>query len=294
MYSQITANKRKTWVLVTLFSVLIMLIFVGIGAYARLEIVPTLAVGFVFSIIYSLIAYYVAGNAVLLTHGAKEIDKANAPDLYRMVENLCITSGQPLPKIYVIDDPSANAFASGRDPEHASVTFTTGILQILDKQELEGVIAHELSHIKNYDIRVMTIVVVLVGLIVLLSDIMMRVGLFGNNRKTPWPLIIAALILAILSPLIAQLIRLAVSRSREYLADASGALTTRHPDALASALNKLKQSKPLKSANHATAHLFISNPFGAKDGGKHSWYKNLFSTHPPIDARIAKLREMGN
>lgn len=293
MYSQIAANKRKTWVLVTLFSVLIMLIFVGIGATGNIDPIASVTIGFGFSLIYSLIAYYVSGKAVLLTHGAKEIDKANAPDLYRMVENLCISSGLPMPKVYIINDPSANAFASGRDPEHASITFTTGILQILTKQELEGVIAHELSHIKNYDIRVMTVVVVLVGLIILLADIMLRMSFGGNDRKTTWPLIVAALLLALLSPIIAQLIKLAVSRSREYLADASGALITRHPDALASALGKLKQSKPLKSANHATAHLFISNPFGSEAEKKQSWYKNLFSTHPPIDARIAKLREMG-
>jgi len=293
MYSQITANKRKTWVLVTLFSILIMLIFVGFGAYVRAEVIPTLITGFVVAVLYSLIAYYLSGKTVLLAHGAKEISKANAPDLYRMVENLCIASGVPMPKIYVIDDSSANAFASGRDPEHASVTFTTGILNMLDRQELEGVIAHELSHIKNYDIRVMTIVVVLVGLVVLLSDIMMHVSFRGSNRKTPWPVIVVALILALLAPLIAQLIKLAVSRAREYLADASGALITRLPDALASALAKRKKSKPLKSANHATAHLFISNPFGAKEDAKRSWYKNLFSTHPPLDARIAKLREMG-
>jgi len=275
-----------------------MLIFVGAGASAGAEVVPSIIFGFIFSVIYSLIAFYVSGKTVLLAHRAKEIDKETSADLYRMVENMAITAGLPMPKIFVIDDPSPNAFASGRDPEHAAITFTTGILSILNKAELEGVIAHEFSHIKNYDIRVMTIVVVLVGLVILLSDIMLHVGMHRGGRKNvPWPAILIAIALAILSPLIAQLIKLAVSRAREYLADASGALLTRHPDGLASALEKMRDNTtPLKSANHATAHLFISSPFGEigeKGKKSNSWYQKLFATHPPIDDRISKLREMG-
>lgn len=291
MYSQIIANKRKTWVLVTLFSILIMLIFVAIGASGNVNPVTSLIIGFIASVVYSTIAFFVSEKTVLLAHRAKEANKENARDLYVMVENLAITAGLPMPKIYVIDDPSLNAFATGRDPKHASVTFTRGILEALNKQELEGVIAHELSHIKNYDIRVMTLVVVLVGLVVLLSDIMLRVG--ARSRKTPWPVILIAIALAILSPLIAQLIKLAVSRTREYLADADGALLTRHPYGLASALEKLRASnQPLKSANHATAHLFITSPFGEKTKKANSWYQRLFATHPPIDDRIAKLKAM--
>ncbi len=296
MYSQIDANKRKTWVLVTLFSVLIMLIFVGFGAYMGADIVPSIITGFIVSVLYSLFAFYASSKTVLLTHRAKEVNKENARDLYVMVENLAITAGLPMPKVYIIDDPSLNAFATGRDPKHAAVTFTRGILGALNKQELEGVIAHELSHIKNYDIRVMTLVVVLVGLVVLLSDIMLRVGMRSGGRKNvPWPAILIAIALALLSPLIAQLIKLAVSRAREYLADASGSLLTRHPDGLASALEKLRaNNQPLKSANHATAHLFIASPFGEKTKSSKKWYQRLFATHPPIDDRITKLRGMGS
>jgi heat shock protein HtpX len=295
MYTQIEQNKRKTWVLVTLFSLFIMLLFFGLAMASNLEPAPVMVVGFLFSILYCLISYYAADKAVLLTHGAQEITKENGLELYRVVENLTITAGLPMPKVYVMEDPAPNAFATGRDPEHASVVFTTGLLNIMSKSELEAIAAHELSHVKNYDIRIMTITVVLVGLVVLLADIFLRATLRGsgnNNKSFPWPLLIAALLGAILSPFIAQIIKLAVSRTREYLADASGALLTRHPDALASALEKLKQySRPMTSANHATAHLFISNPFGEENRVR-KFSQRLFSTHPPIDERIAKLRGM--
>ena len=296
MYNAIASNKRKTWVLVTLFSILTMAIVVLFGMQAGLDVYSSLAVGFGISVVYSLFSFYRADKVALFTHGAKEITKEQAPEVWRIVENLTIASGMPMPKIYIINDEAPNAFATGRDPEHASVAFTTGLLSILDKNELEAVAAHELSHIKNFDIRLMTITVVLIGLVVLLSDIMVRFALHGrgNSRNTPWPVIIVAIALAILSPIIAQIIKLAISRTREYLADSSGALMTRHPDALASALGKLRDSgKVMKRANHATAHLFISSPFGEKTKKSAGWYQRIFATHPPIDERIARLTKMG-
>ncbi len=245
------------------------------------------------SVIMTLLSYYRGDRVSLAAAGAKPIKKQDAPELYRLVENLSIASGMPMPQVYLIQDSAANAFATGRDPEHASVAVTTGLLQILDKLELEGVLAHEMSHIKNYDIRVMTVVVVLVGVILLLSDWMTRTFFFGsrdNDSKSAGILLIVGLVLAILSPLFAELIKLAISRSREYLADASGSLLTRHPEGLASALEKIaKQDQPLKKANHATAHLFLANPFDPHVTKK---FEQLFSTHPPIMQRIAKLRSM--
>ncbi|MBT5807987.1 M48 family metallopeptidase, partial [Candidatus Uhrbacteria bacterium] len=229
----------------------------------------------------------------LMSAGAKEVQKKDAPQLYRLVENLAITAGIPTPKVYVIKDPSPNAFATGRDPEHASVAVTTGLLQTMTKQELEGILAHEISHIKNYDIRIMTVVIVLVGIVLLLSDILMRTFIFGgrdNDNRANIALMVIGIVLAIFSPIFAQLIKLAVSRSREYLADASGSLLTRQPEHLASALEKIaKQDKPLKRANHATAHLFIANPFDPHVTKK---FESMFSTHPPIEQRIQQLRSM--
>jgi len=204
----------------------------------------------------------------------------------------------PMPAIYIINDNAPNAFATGRDPEHASIAMTTGLLRRLEKVELEGVIAHELSHIKNYDIRLMTIVVVLVGLVALIGNIMLRARFIGESRdrnnQATIIFLVAGLILAILSPIIAQIIQLAVSRTREYLADASGALLTRHPEGLASALIKISDYKePMQKANNATAHLYIANPFGATKHSAGSWYSKMFSTHPPIAERIARLRKMG-
>ncbi len=269
-------------------------LFLALAYGSGFDPYAAVAFGLVFSIFYSLISFYLADKAVLLTHGAKQIDKQNGKEIYLLVENLTIASGMPMPKVYLINEDVPNAFATGRDPEHASIVFTTGILSKLNKLELEGVIAHELSHIKNYDIRLMTLIVVLVGLIALMADIMVRIGLRGNNRKMPWPVIVGALILAGLSPFIAQAIKLAVSRTREYLADASGALMTRHPDALASALKKIRDHEgKMKRANHATAHLFLTSPFGEKRGTKRKFFANLFATHPPIDDRIARLTSMG-
>lgn len=243
------------------------------------------------STVMTLVSYYKADTIALHSAGAKEISKEENPYIYRMVENLCITAGMPIPKVHIIDSPALNAFATGRDPEHSSIALTTGIINALENEELEGVIAHELSHIKNYDIRVMTIVVVLVGTIALISDWFFHFRLLGGSKdsdnKSSGVIAIVGLVLLILSPIIAQLIQLAVSRKREYLADASGSLMTRYPEGLARALEKISASSaPLETANAATAHLFIANPFKKKA------FSSLFSTHPPIEDRINKLRNM--
>jgi heat shock protein HtpX len=231
----------------------------------------------------------------LVSTGAVEIKKEDNPYVYRMVENLCITAGVPTPKVYIINSPALNAFATGRDPEHASIALTTGIIQALENEELEGVIAHELSHIKNFDIRLMTIVVVLVGSIAIISNWFFRANFFMGGRKSNDKeggqfgaiIMIVGLVLMILSPIIAELIKLAISRKREYLADASGSLLTRYPEGLARALEKISKSNtPLQTASAATAHLFISNPLKGKS------LTSLFSTHPPIEDRINKLRGM--
>ncbi len=294
MYNEISANKRKTWFLVFLTSAIIVLISLVFGLAYNVDAPSAIGAGLIFSGGYSLISYYISDKIALGANGAKEIQKSDSPELWNVIENLCIANGQPMPRVYVIDDPSPNAFATGRDPKHASIAYTTGILALLNKQEIEGVTAHELSHVKNYDIRVMTIVVVLVGSILLLSDVFLRGGTFrrrdGKNDGGNIFMIIG-IILAILSPLFAELLKLAVSRSREYLADASGALLTRYPEGLASALEKLRDNAtPMTHANKATAHLFIQNPFG--DAGKK--LNTLFSTHPPIEERIKRLRTMGD
>jgi len=298
MYSQIDSNKRKTWVLISLVSAFIVFLFYIFALVYDIDPGATVITGTMIATVYALFAYYLSDKAALMSAGAKEIQKKDAPDVWRLTENLCIASGLPMPKVYIINDRVPNAFATGRDPEHASIALTTGLLKILNKQELEGVIAHELSHIKNFDIRIMTITVVLVGLIILIADIFLRIGLHsgGGNKKSGQAgliLLVIGIILAILSPLIAQVIKLAVSRTREYLADASGALMTRYPEGLASALEKLGQhSGKMQRANHASAHLYISNPFGEKKQQKQSFFSKLFSTHPPIEERIQKLRNI--
>ncbi|MBP9828315.1 M48 family metallopeptidase [Patescibacteria group bacterium] len=291
MYSAISANKRRTWVLIFLMSAFIITLFAVLGTAYGIDAGAAIVLGTMFSTIYTLFSYYASDSVALMTAGAKRIEKKDAPEIWNLVENLCIANGQPMPAVYIINDDSPNAFATGRDPKHASIAFTTGILRILEKQELEGVIAHELSHIKNYDIRVMTIVVVLVGAVTLAADIFLRGSLFGgdNRRGNNLPLILIGLALAILSPLFAELIKLAVSRQREFLADASGALLTRYPEGLASALEKIASvGKPLKNANHATAHLYISNPFKKK-----GTFQKMFSTHPPTEERVKRLRSIG-
>jgi heat shock protein HtpX len=246
----------------------------------------------------SLVSYFFSDSITLALSRAKQIDLKSSPELYKIVENLTIAAGLPMPKVYIIDDTAPNAFATGRDPKHAVVCVTTGILQKLNKTELEGVLAHELSHVGNYDIRFMTLVVVLVGIITLLADWTLRMSMFGGGRRRDNNggniFVIVGLVLTILSPIIATLIKLAVSRKREYLADASGALLTRYPEGLALALEKISaDQEPLEAANKATAHLYIVNPFKARGGGdSRSWLANLFNTHPPIADRIKRLREM--
>ncbi len=272
-----------------------MLVILGLGwafgIYAG-DVQFGIIMAVIISTVMVLFGYYKGDSVALATSGAKPIQKKDYPELFRLVENLAIASGIATPKVYVIQDPSPNAFATGRDPEHASIAVTTGLLEIMEKRELEGVLAHEMSHINNYDIRVMTIVVVLVGVILLLSDWLMRSFIFGSrDKREGGVLVIVGIVLAILSPFFAQLIKLAVSRSREYLADASGAMLTRYPEGLASALKKIAlHDKPLKKANHATAHMFLANPFDPHVTKK---FESMFSTHPPIEKRIQKLTEMG-
>ncbi|MEM4244837.1 MAG: M48 family metallopeptidase [Candidatus Nanoarchaeia archaeon] len=248
------------------------------------------------SIIYMLISYYSGDKMILAVSRAKPVEKKDYPHLYNTVEGLSIAAGVPMPKIYVIDDTAINAFATGRDPKHASITVTKGAIQKLNRQELEGVVAHEMSHIKNFDIRLMMLTAVLIGVTVFLSDIILRSFIYGRRRddreggNITVIFILIGIVLAILAPLIAKLMQLAMSRKREYLADADGALLTRYPQGLADALKKIKNDKePLvESANKATAHLYIANPLRNMKG----MFNNLFSTHPPIDERIRRLEAM--
>ena len=295
MYDEIASNKRRTVILISLFTIIIVMLGWVFGMTMEAP-EAGIIIAVMVATVFTFVGYFKGDAVALATSGAKQIKKRDNPELYRLVENLSITAGIATPKIYVITDPAANAFAAGRKPETASIAVTTGLLQTLDKLELEGVIAHELSHIKNYDIRVMTLVVVLVGTVLLFSDIMMRSFLFrrGGSRDSGQAtviLFIIGLVLAGLSPLFAQLIKFAISRSREYLADASASLLTRYPEGLASALEKIaKQDKSMKRANHATAHLFLANPFDPHVTKK---FEHFFSTHPPIEQRIERLRMMG-
>lgn len=296
VYQHITENKIKTAVLLAVFLVFITLLgFVFSQAYGAPEI---LYAAVLFSIVYSLISYYFSSQITLAISRARPVDRTANRTLYDLVENLAITAGLPAPKIYIIEDTAMNAFATGRNPQNAVVVFTTGILQRLNKTELEGVIAHELSHVGNYDIRLMTVVVVLVGVLTLLADFFLRAGLrvrFGRSRnggQAQILFIVLGILLAILSPIIATLIQLAISRSREYLADASGALLTRYPEGLASALEKISaDTEPLEAANKATAHLYIANPLKNHHDSV-GWFARLFNTHPPAAERIQRLREM--
>lgn len=292
IYSHINSNKWKTWLIMGLFIIFITtLVFV----FAQTTASPLLFTGIalIISGIVSFGSYYFSDNIILSLSNAKEIKKQHNPLLFNTVENLCIGAGLPLPRIYVIEDSAPNAFATGRDPKHSVICVTTGLLDKLNKAELEGVIAHELSHIGNYDIRLMAIVSVLVGTIALLADIFMRSLWFKSDRKNDAQnvFLLIGIVLAILSPIIASLIQLSVSRKREFLADASGVLLTRYPEGLASALEKIGNDKePLEVANNATAHLYIANPF--KDKQLHHFFTGLFNTHPPIEERVKILRSM--
>ncbi len=297
IYDRINANKRQTWLMMLAFVV----VLGGFATIVALAIgLPWQASPFVIAAIgvYVLFSYYASAGIALAVSSAREVTKADEPEYYRIVENLCIGSGLPMPKVYVIEDGAPNAFATGRDPKHAAVTVTRGLLDKLDKAELEGVIAHEMSHIGNYDIRIMTITVVLVGLVALLADFFMRWTWFGSgSRKNNSDrggnlqliLLVVAILFAILAPIAAQVIHLAISRRREYLADASGALLCRNPDALARALEKISADPdPLEEANKATAHLYFANPLHDHT----SRLNGLFNTHPPVEERIRLLRAM--
>ena len=291
LYTQKSANVRKTWLLMTSFFLLV--IFLGWALSWYLNDVSILWIAAGFSIVMNVTAYWFSDKVALSSAGAHPADENEYRELHRIVENLAITAGLPKPRIYVIDDPAPNAFAAGRNPEHSVVAVTTGLMARLDRSELEGVIAHELSHIGNRDILVMTVAVVLVGFISVIADMFMRMSFFGGgDRDNKSPLmLIAAIGAMILAPIAAQLIQLAVSRKREFLADASGALLTRYPDGLASALKKISSYEaPMQNASHATAHLFIANPFGAHEAGR--FIAKLFSTHTPVEERVAALTQM--
>ena len=294
-YDHIAENKRKTVLLIGTFLVLIMALGWTFSAAYNEPVILWLAV--IFSTVMSLISYYFSADITLALSSAKLVDRNTNQELYRLVENLCIAAGLPTPKIYMIEDTAMNAFATGRDPQHAIIVFTTGIIERLNRQELEGVAAHELSHIGNYDIRVMTIVVILVGIITLLADLLLRMSFRGGRRSKDGAngiILIVGVALALLTPVFATLLQLAVSRKREFLADASGALLTRYPDGLASALEKLSaDTEPLEAANKATAHLYIVNPLKDYKGRAGvGWFAGLFNTHPPIAERVARLRQM--
>ena len=275
------------FIIVVAYVLVLALGFEGIGALGFVGIFLIIS-GFV-----NLGSYYWSDKLVLNMTGAKPINKESNRDLYRIVENLTIASGSPMPKIFVMDDPAPNAFATGRDPKHAVIVFSSGLLKRLDKLELEGVAAHELSHVRNYDTRLMSIVVVLVGMIALLADIFFRSLWFGggsrDRRGGGALIIIVGVVVAVLAPIAAQLIKLSISRKREFLADSSGALLTRNPEGLASALLKISSdATPAKHVSTANAHLFIANPFKGKQGK--SWIVGLFQTHPPIQERVKALR----
>ncbi|MFH1171006.1 MAG: M48 family metalloprotease [bacterium] len=290
-YTYIAVNKRRSTFLVVGFIVFVLLLGWVLSHLADSGLV-FLVVAALIATCMTLVGYYRGDRIALWTSGAEPMAKEQSPYVYRLVENLCITAGLPMPAIYLIPDDAPNAFATGRDPAHASLALTTGIVRMLENEELEGVIAHELSHIGNYDIRYMTLVSVLVGIVAIVSHIFLRSMWFGGGRRQSNDsggniFVIVGLVLLILSPLIAQLIRFAVSRKREFLADASGALLTRYPQGLASALEKIgTYGKPLAHVSNATAPLFIANPLGSRG------LSGLFSTHPPIADRVRALKEM--
>ena len=285
MYSAISKNKRNTVLIMAVFVALIGVIGIVVG-YLNDSYSLSVAI-LVMAAIYALIQYFAASSLAMAMTGAKEIQKQDAPELWRTVENLAIASGVPMPKVYLINDPAPNAFATGRDPKHAIVGATTGLLEIMDKRELEAVMAHEMSHVQNYDIRVSMIAFGLVSAIGLLADVALRMMFFGDSRdRNVHPMVyVLGLAVVILAPILAAITQMAISRQREYLADASGALMTRDSEGLASALGKLRDyGRPMQKQTTSTANLFLSDPL------KPGFFAKLFSTHPPIDERIARLR----
>ncbi|MFA6963384.1 MAG: M48 family metallopeptidase [Patescibacteria group bacterium] len=300
IWKQVDANKQRSIFLVFIF----VLVVIGIGwlfsNYYGNPAILYFAVAL--ALTQSLVGYYGGDSIILSSSGAQLVTKrSDLPVLWNAVENMSIASGLPMPKVYVINDPAPNAFATGRDPKHASIAATTGLLQVLDKNELEGVVAHEMSHVGNYDIRLMTIITVLVSVIAILSDIFVRSQIFGfgrkrdNNSEGGGLMAILSIVALVLAPIVGTIIQLAISRKREFLADADGALLTGYPAGLAGALEKIsKFSKPLERANTATAHLYISNPLGGgnPEEKEPGFLAKTFSTHPPIKERIRLLRQM--
>lgn len=287
LYRERTANLFRTWGLMLGFFLLVIGFGFIFAQYYGNSLILYVAVGI--SLLMNVGSYWFSDKLVLSMTGAKPASRAEFFDLYTVTENLSIAAGIPMPKLYVIQDPAPNAFATGRNEKHAVVAVTTGLLSMMTRPELEGVIAHELSHVKNRDMLVMTVVVVLAGFIAIIADIFLRMSLLGGDRdnKVGAALAVLAIVAAILAPIAAQLIQLAISRRREYLADASGALLTRYPEGLASALGKIGgYAGQMRNANHATQHLFISNPFGASAG---KFFNRLFSSHPPVEERIKRL-----
>ena len=298
LYTHQSANIRKTWLLMAGFFGAV----IGIGwIFSQIYGNPgILYIAVLFSVLMNIASYWFSDKIVLAMHRARPVDLKSQPDLYRILENLTIAAGLPMPRFYLIDDPAPNAFATGRNPRHAVVCATTGLLHLLDRAELEGVLAHELSHVGNRDMLVSTVAVVLVGFVSILSDMFMRSLWFGgmgggddrDRGRAGGVLVLIGAALSILAPIIASLIHLAISRRREFLADTSGALLTRYPEGLASALRKIgSYPRTLRTATNATAHLFFENPFGADRASqrKISWLVKIFSTHPPIEDRIAAL-----
>ena len=296
LYANKYSNIRKTWLFFSLF----LIVVIGIGwGFSRVYANPSiLYFAVIFSVLMNIIAYWFSDKIVLKMARAKLIEKKDAPELYNIIENLCITAGLPMPKIYLISEAQPNAFATGRNPNHAVIAVTEGLLERLDRSELEGVLAHELSHIGNRDMLLSTVIVILVGFISILSDMFLRSSFFGGRRddregggQAQAVLMIVGIVLAILAPLAAMLIQLAISRKREFLADASGALLTRYPEGLAKALEKISSdSTPMAVANNTTAHLWLDDPFKGKK--RASWFHKLFMTHPPIEERIKALKGM--
>lgn len=291
-YAQRASNIRRTWALALGFFAVVIVVGYAVALYYGDPSI--LFIAFIIAVATNFYAYWASDKLVLSMSGARPATREEFFDFYTVTENLAIAAGLPLPKLYVIDDPAPNAFATGRDEEHAAVCATTGLLALLSRPELEGVVAHELSHIKNRDILLMTVAVVLAGFVALVADLFLRASFYGGGRRDREGggalIMILAVLGIILAPLAAKLIQLAVSRRREFLADASGALLTRYPEGLASALRKISSyNLPLRRASHATAHLFIDEPFGKPEGGRTAWLERLFSTHPPVAERVTAL-----
>lgn len=289
MYSDIASNKRKTVFIMAVFMAFVAGIIWIFDKYLGGS-TGVFYGGLIGAAIYVVITYYTGARMALAVNRAREIQKSDNPRLWRTVENLAITDGLPMPRVFIMDDPAPNAFATGRDPKRSAVCVTSGLLDIMNDQELQGVLAHEMGHVKNYDIRVAMVAFALTAIISLLADIMLRMIWFNGDRdnENNQAFILLGIVAAILAPIVAAMIQMAVSRQREYLADATGALTTRYPEGLASALEKIKKTGSVaKHQNTATAHLFFVNPL------KGHTIASLFSTHPPIDDRIKRLRDMG-